>query len=100
MDLVEQEMKAIHENGPRPEDLDKFKASYEKGFELAVKDNGFWLNYLSERYANAESVLLIRDTKRDLGKITQLSLKVAAARFFSGKNLISFELLPEKGAGE
>ncbi|MHA4810232.1 M16 family metallopeptidase [Flavitalea flava] len=93
--LVELEMKTIRENGPQPEDIDKFKASYEKGFELAAKENGFWLSYLSERYANAESVLLIGDTNQNLGKLTQQSLKDAAVLFFSGKNLISFELLPE-----
>lgn len=94
-DLVEQEMKAIREDGPLAEDVEKFKASYEKGFELAVRDNGFWLSYLSDRYTNDESVLLIRDTKKNLQKITRQSLKQAAALFFSGKHLVTFELLPE-----
>jgi zinc protease len=94
-DLVEQEMRTIRKNGPLAEDVEKFKASYEKGFELAVRDNGFWLSYLSDRYANDESVLLIRDTKKNLQKVTQQSLKKAAALFFSGANLITFELLPE-----
>jgi zinc protease len=93
--LVERELTRLREQGPEVEDILKFKASYEKNLELALKDNAFWLNYLLSQYENGESELEIQGTQNQLAKITVAALKQSAQVFLSGKNEIIFELLPE-----
>ncbi|MEN0055282.1 MAG: insulinase family protein [Mucilaginibacter sp.] len=98
VNLVEQEMQTLRENGPDADDVQKFKAQYEKTFELALKDNTFWLNYLLNQYENNEDPMQALDTGKLLQKIDAASLKKAAEVFLSGQNMITFQLLPEKAA--
>ncbi len=95
IEMVKKEMEAIRTNGPEADDVQKFKASYVKNVELALKDNGFWLSYLAGQYENGEDVLEALNTDKNLTQVTQANLKDAASNFLSGKNAISFELLPE-----
>lgn len=95
IDLVNQEIKSLREKGPDADDIEKFKAQYEKNIELAVNDNGFWLNYLLGQVENNDDLLYVTDINRYMGEINASSLKQAAKVFLSGKNEISFELLPE-----
>jgi zinc protease len=94
VNMVEQEMADLRENGPQPDDIQKFKASYQKNVELALKDNAFWLNYLLGQYENQEDPLQALDTDKQLRKINAATLKQAAAVFLTGQNMITFELLP------
>lgn len=96
--MVEQEMKTLKEKGPDADDIQKFKAQYQKNVELALKDNGFWMNYLLNQYENHEDPLQALDTDKLLQKIDSASLKQAAQVFLSGHNMITFQLLPEKTA--
>lgn len=98
VNMVEQELASLRENGPEADDILKFKAQYMKNVELALKDNGFWLGYLLGQYENHEDPLQALDTEKNLDKIDAASLKQAAQIFLSGKNMITFELLPEAGA--
>jgi zinc protease len=98
VNMVEQEMNILKEQGPDADDVQKFKAQYEKNVELALKDNGFWMNYLLNQYENNEDVLQALDMDKLLKKIDAASLKQAAQVFLSGNNMITFQLLPEKAA--
>ncbi len=95
MEAVSQEMDAIRNNGVLPEDIQKYKASYGKNVELALKDNGYWLNYLSGQYENDENILEVLDADKTLAKVTPENLKKAAALFLKQDNRIQFVLLPE-----
>lgn len=96
VDVLQQEMKMLREQGPETDNVQKFKAQYEKNVELALKDNGFWYAYLSGQYENNENVLEALDVNKNLEKIEPVTLKQAAQTFLSDKNTIVFELLPEK----
>jgi zinc protease len=96
IEMVQQEMMALKTQGAAADDIEKFKASYAKSVELSLKDNGFWLSYLSNQYENNEDILQIQDMGKNLTRITPESLKEAAGKFLTGENLIRFELLPEK----
>jgi zinc protease len=96
IDMVLKEMKILRDNGPEADDIEKFKAAYQKNVELALKDNGFWLGYLSGQYENKENVLQVLAIQKNLNKVTAISLKKAAQQYLTGDNLIRFELLPEK----
>lgn len=95
IDAVSQEMELIRNNGVSPEDVQKYKAGYSKNVELALKDNGYWLNYLSGQYENKEDVLDVLHTNENLDRVNAESLKKAAAVFLNQENNIQFILLPE-----
>lgn len=93
---VGKEMRLIRDQGVSPADVQKFKAAYGKNVELALKDNGFWLSYLSGQYENSENILEVLEADKNLSKVTPESIREASAIFFSEKNRISFILFPEK----
>jgi zinc protease len=95
INMVEMEMANLRNDGPEADDVEKYKAAYQKTTELALKDNGFWLAYISGQYENNEDPLQVLHNKEVLDKVTPAALKKAADIFLSGKNMISFELLPE-----
>lgn len=93
--IVKEELKRLRETGPDADDIAKFKAQYEKSFELALKSNGYWYSYLLTQSENNEDAGQILQTANNLQKIDAASLKIAANKFLSAQNVISFELLPE-----
>jgi zinc protease len=95
---VGKEMELIRNQGVSADDVQKFKAAYGKNVALALKDNGFWLNYLASQYENQENILEVMDADKNLSKVSPEALKKAAASFFSEKNRISFMLLPGTSA--
>jgi zinc protease len=98
IDAVSQEMQKIKDQGVLPADVQKFAAAYSKNVELALKDNGFWLNYLSGQYENQEDLLEVLHAAKTLDSIKPETLKKAAATFLSEKNRIRFMLLPDAAA--
>jgi zinc protease len=96
--MVQRLMDELRVKGVDAEDVQKYKASYVKNTELALKDNGFWLSYLAGQFENQENLLEVLDVQKNLEKITPASLKMAAGRFLTGENSIRFVLLPERTA--
>ena len=94
--LVQKEMENLRTKGAEAADIEKYKAGQAKNIELALRDNGFWLNYLSGQYENGENVLQVLDYQKTLEKITPAALKEAAGNFLNDKNFIRFVLLPAK----
>jgi zinc protease len=95
---IAKEMQSMKKEGVSADDVQKFKAAYGKNVALALKDNGFWLNYLSSQYENQEPVPEVLDADKNLSKVTPEAITKAAASFFSENNRISFMLLPVTSA--
>lgn len=93
--MVEQEMASLRENGPQEDDIQKFKASYQKGLELALHDNGYWLKYLTSQCQEGEDLLQVLHANETLEKLNVPLLKNATNQYLTGENTMSFELLPE-----
>ena len=89
------EINKIKTNGAQTGDIEKFIAEERRSTETQLKQNGFWLGYLSNQYQNNESPLQILTYLDSLKKITSTDLKEAANKYLSGENLIKFILLPE-----
>jgi len=96
VNLLQEEMAALRENGPAADDLEKFKAQYQKSLEVTLKDNSFWFTYLLNQYENNEDVLQVQQLSNTAQKLDAASLKKAAEVFLNGENMITFELLPEQ----
>ena len=90
------EINKIRENGAQPVDIQKFIAEETRTTEIQLKENGFWLGYLTGQYQNKENPLSVLTYIQALKKITPETVKATANRFLSGKNLIKAVLLPEK----
>lgn len=93
---VAEEMDDMVQQGVSADDVEKFKAAYTKNVELALKDNGFWLNYIAGQIENNESLLEVNGQQSLLNKIDKARLASSARHFFSQENLIRFILLPVK----
>ncbi|PUZ22765.1 peptidase M16 [Chitinophaga parva] len=95
VERVGQLMQEMSANGPSQENVDKFKAAYSKNLELVLKDNNFWLGYLSGQYENQEDPQQVLQLQQQADSLDVTSLTEAADLFYSDKNRIIFALLPE-----
>lgn len=90
------EVNSFKQNGATEEDLKKFKSEEQRQEELSLRNNGYWLNYLSTRLKYADDINLLLSNKERLNKVTVASSKEAAQHYLSGENYIRLVLVPEK----
>ncbi len=96
MEDIDKEIAAVRDHGPVPEDLEKFKAEYKRTHETQIRDNGYWLSYLTFQYENGEEPLNVMNYSNRLESVTAKQVQDAAKKYLNGKNRIAFVLLPEK----
>ncbi|KAA2238982.1 insulinase family protein [Chitinophaga agrisoli] len=92
--LVLQEMQSLRDKGASPEEVEKVKAATRHNTELALKDNSFWLSYLSGQLENSEDLLEVQHVQERLNAVTPQALQHAAQLYLTDKNLLQFALLP------
>lgn len=90
-----EEIHLIKENGISPLDIAKFRAEERSQQQLRVRDNYFWLNYLSGSYAEAQEPDRVNHYLELLERITPEMTKAAANRFLNERNYKRIVLLPE-----
>lgn len=91
-----EEVNAVKQNGATAEDLEKFKSEEQRQDELSLRNNGYWLNYLSNRLKYGEDIELVLSKKDRMSKVTVPSTKAAAQQYLNGENYIRVVLVPEK----
>lgn len=89
------EIEKIKQNGADPKDIDKFKAETRRETEVQLKQNNFWLGYLSNQYFNNDDPTEILHEADFLKQVTPESTKQAANQYF-GENFIKLLLQPER----
>ena len=92
---VMDEINKIKQTGAQPIDVEKFLAEERRTTETQLKENGFWLSYLSEQFQNNEDPKQVLTYLESLKKVSPASLKTTANKYLGGKNLIRMVLLPE-----
>ncbi len=90
------EVNQLKSKGAQVVDLEKFMAEEQRSTEVQLKENGFWLGYLSQQYQNNEEPKMILTYLESLKKINPESIKSAANQYLSGSNYIRLVLEPEK----
>ena len=90
------EIKKIRDNGANQVDVEKVQAEERRVTEVQLKENGFWLGYLTDQFQNNENPEQILTYQEDLKKITPEALKVAANKYLSGDNFVRLVLYPDK----
>ncbi|MDF2514921.1 MAG: peptidase [Sphingobacterium sp.] len=88
------EVKKIQDKGPDRGDIEKFVIEKKREHELKLRENGYWLNYISSCYQNDFD--LTRYTRRieNLNKVTPESVKDVAGKYLKKERLFEFILLP------
>jgi len=61
-----------------------------------LKENGFWLNYLTSQFQNNDNPEQVLSYQDDLNKITPELLKASANKYLGGNNFIRLILYPDK----
>ena len=89
------EINKIKLNGAQEADVQKFLAEQKRTTEIQLKENNFWLGYLSGQLQNKEDARAILTYLQSLKMVSSESLKAAANTYVSGTNMIRFVLLPE-----
>lgn len=90
------EIGKVKASGAQAGDIEKFVAEERRSTETQLKQNGFWIGYLSGQYQNNESPAQVLTYLESLKKLTPAALKEAANKYLSGNNFIKLVLLPEK----
>jgi zinc protease len=88
------EINKIKEKGAQALDIEKFIAEETRSTETQIKDNNFWLGYLTTQYQNEEDPKQVLKYVESLKEITPELLKSAAKTRLSD-NYIRLVLLPE-----
>jgi zinc protease len=91
-----EEINKIKQKGAQPVDVEKFLAEERRTTETQLKENKFWLSYLTGQLQNNEDPKEILTYLDSLKKITPESLKITSNKYMSGDNYIRLVLLPEK----
>ncbi|TCC94010.1 insulinase family protein [Pedobacter frigiditerrae] len=91
-----EEVNSFKVNGATADDLKKFKSEEARQEELSLRDNGFWLGYLSNRLKYGDNVEQLLGDKQRLDAVDVASTKAAAQKYLNGDNYIRLVLVPEK----
>lgn len=89
------EIKKLRASGSGQVEVQKFIAEEKRTTETQLKDNNFWLGYLSSSYENKEDPAKVLQYIQSLNSVTPETIKASAQTYLSGDNLIKLVLLPE-----
>ncbi|SHM45039.1 zinc protease [Chitinophaga jiangningensis] len=94
--LVQEDIINLQKKGATSDELLKYKAGLRQQYELQVKSNEFWLQYIAGKVEKKEELKPLPDVEKRLNKLTGSSISNASKRYLSGENSIRFVALPEK----
>jgi zinc protease len=89
------EVNKLKTEGPLNTNINKWKAENSRQRELQLKENGWWLDYLSNQLQNQDTLDQFKSDGKLSEEVSQESLKVFAAKYLLDSNFIRLQLLPE-----
>lgn len=94
--LVQQDIANLQQQGATADEVQKFKAGFQKQYELQIESNEFWLQYISGKVESKEELKALPNIEKQLGQVNGASIKASSKKYLSGENVIRFVALPEK----
>jgi zinc protease len=76
-------------------DITKFSSEETRQYELHLRDNEFWLNWLSGQYEDGEDPGSLMSYPALIKQVTPTSVKAAANLYLNENNFIKLLLIPE-----
>ncbi|KIO74654.1 peptidase M16 [Pedobacter lusitanus] len=89
------EVKNIRVNGATAQDITKFKSEIQRQQELNLRNNGYWLGYLTTRLKYGDNLNQLLTEKQRLEEVTIESSKTNAQKYLKQDNYIRLTLLPQ-----
>ena len=90
-----EEVNTFAKNGVTAEDLQKFKSEELRQEELSLRENGYWLGYLTNRLKYGDNIEQVLGNTARINGVTVDATKTAAQKYLNGDNYIRLVLLPE-----
>ncbi|CAM4096873.1 zinc protease [Pedobacter westerhofensis] len=91
-----EEVQHIKSNGATPDDISKFKSEEHRQMELNLRNNGYWLGYLSNRLKYGDELNLVLGNNQRVDAVTVESSKATAQQYLNENNYIRLVLMPQK----
>jgi len=93
---AEEVLAKIKTDGPEAVDLEKFVIEKKRQLELSLRENSFWLGYISGQLEQKEALDEVLTELDKINKVTAESVKAVANKYFKEERRFEFILLPEK----
>lgn len=90
-----EEVQKLQGTGVSAEDLQKFKSEERRQNEVKVRNNGFWLAYLTDNYRNGGDIQQILQEQELLDQLTVEDVQQAAKKYLDTKTVKRFVHMPE-----
>ena len=91
---TKEEINDLKTKGATALDITKFSTEEERQYELRLKDNRFWLNYLSTQYENGDDPAAILNYPELIREVTPESVEATANLYLNESNFIKLVLMP------
>ena len=93
------EVAAVQQSGIGAEYLEKVKQTFTRERETQLRNNGFWVGWLSAAYEFGDDPTLVLDPSKMIGRMTSANVQAAARRYYDKKQYFESILLPANAAG-
>ncbi|MFD1629201.1 M16 family metallopeptidase [Pseudopedobacter beijingensis] len=93
---AEDEVAILKKNGATADDITKFKATQNRQYELMLRENGYWLQYLQKSVEDKKNLLDVLSFPDRLKEVNAGTVKQSANKYLDSNNFKQFILLPEK----
>lgn len=90
------EIDKLQASGPEAEDLSKVKQARLQSYRRALRENGYWLNYLRLSVLEDKDAHDILRVEQRINAVSADDLKAAAQKFLDRKNYVEMVLKPEQ----
>lgn len=88
------EVAAVQANGIGDDYLEKVRQAFTREREVQLRNNAFWLGWLSKAYTFGDDPTLVLDPSKMLARMTPANVKAAAKRYLDPKQYFEPILLP------
>ncbi|MDP4211881.1 MAG: insulinase family protein [Bacteroidota bacterium] len=92
---TKEEINKLKTEGATALDITKFSTEEQRQYELHLKENPFWLNWLSAQFENGDDPAVILNYPQLIKEVTTSSVKASANEYLNENNFIKLLLLPE-----
>jgi zinc protease len=89
------EVNKLKTEGPLTANIAKWKAEDSRQRELQIKDNSWWLGYLTDQLQNQDNLDQFKSDSPLVEKVNQEDLKIFAKKYVLDANFIRLQLLPD-----
>lgn len=89
------EINKLKQNGVTELDITKFSSEEIRQYEVHMKENEFWLSWLSGQYENGDDPLVVLQYPELIKQVNTSSVKATANQYLNENNFIKLLLIPE-----